>query len=219
VIYSTRPKNAALLALKSPVGGRIFRTYVRWRHGLRFRIAGPGDLDELFAFRYRVYAAEGYIDSTRYPDGRFADRYDDASVNVVALQRGMIVGAGRATLPSEAGLPTMACFNPILPAGIDPASIAEMGRFMVDRRLRGKSRMVSIGLSIELRHIVRSKPEIRWLLAFMDEKVRRAFYPFAPFEVLEEQPLERRHIEERARMPGYFEKNSARPVLASAAAF
>jgi len=205
--------------LTSPVGRALLRLHAYLFHGLVFRRARPQDLADLFAFRFRVYCQEGYLSAEDCPEERFEDQYDPVSVSVLAVKRGVIVGAGRATPAGAVGLQTLECFHVVLPEGVRQDSMLEMGRFMVAREFRGRSRLVSIGLSIELRAYLRSRSDIEWIVASMDEKVRRAFQAFVPFEVLDERPLEKRHLDAREALSGYYDRNDARPVIAKASDF
>lgn len=128
-------------------GTPMFLACARVFHGLEFRVAGPASQRDLHRFRFGLYREEGYIRPQDHPDGTFTDKYAGHSVSVVAEWNGEIIGAARATHYSEVGLPTLEFFNLRLPAGMEPAATMEMGRFMIDRRYRGKSRLVAVGLS------------------------------------------------------------------------
>ncbi len=174
--------------------------------------------EALYRFRYRIYCEEAYIDPIDHPQGKFSDNYEQASASVIALADDVIVGAGRATHMSAAGLPTLQYFNVVLPDGISDDTLVEMGRFMIDRRFRGRSRIVSQGLVVQLRAYLDAQPSVQWLIAFMSRKVCRAFAPFVAFEALPEHPLQQRHLDARRMLPGYWRQADIHPYIARASA-
>jgi len=112
------------------------------------------------------------------------------------------------------GLPTIDYFNLSLPDDANPKSVVEMGRFIVHPRHRGKSRIISIGLSLLLKSYMRNDTTLEWLVAFMSDDARRSFHAFVPFRVLDELPLETKHLNARESLPGYWAKGRIRPVIA-----
>lgn len=200
----------------SPLGAKIFKTYARVFHDLHFRIATPSDADDLYRFRFTIYVQAGYIRAEDYPEKRFSDKFDPYSISVIALKSGKIMGAGRATHYSVQGLPMLEYFNVALPGNSDKNTLVEMGRFMVDPVYRGKSRLVSLGMSLQLKAHIKSNPSIRWLIAFMPEKVRRAFCGFIPFQPLQEYPVNEAHLRARNLLPGYWAQGNIHPVIAEA---
>ncbi len=171
-------------------------------------------MDALYRFRFDVYTDEGYVNPDDYPDKLFSDQYDLFSVSVITLKGGRIIGCGRATHWSDLGLPVFQFFAIQLPADIELQSIVEMGRFMVNPAHRGKARLATLGMSMELRSHVRSDSSTKWLIAFMSEKVRNAFYAIVPFEILDQHPPEQNHLEARTIRQGYWDKGVIHPVIA-----
>ena len=200
--------------LKTPVGSFVFRAYARLAHGLAFRLATPTDIDALYRFRFDVYAGEGYVDPDDYPDKLFSDQYDPVSASVMTIKNGLIIGCGRATHYSELGLPVFQFFSIDLPEGINEQSVVEMGRFMVDPSYRGKARLATLGMSLQLRSYVRSRASTKWLIAFMSNKVRNAFHEIVPFRVLNQNPPQKTHLEARTVRQGYWDKGEIYPVIA-----
>ena len=200
--------------IKTTIGSFFFRRYAQFKHGLRFRVATPADMDALYRFRFAVYTGEGYVNPDDYPDQRFSDQYDPFSISVITLKDDRIIGCGRATRWSDLGLPVFQFFSIKLPKDIEPESIVEMGRFMVDPEYRGKARLATLGMSMQLRSYVRSDSSIKWLIAFMSNKVRDAFYAIVPFEILDENPPEQKHLEARTVRQGYWDKGVIHPVMA-----
>jgi hypothetical protein len=196
------------------MGRGLFQAHARARFGITFRLSSPADEPAVFAFRHRIYESEGYLAPEAAAKGALSDEFDPVSVNAIAEYGGQIVGVGRATGPSEALFPTLKYFNVELPPGVQTQAMMEMGRFMVSADFRGRARVVSVGLSQQLRIHVRKNPHIQWLLASMNEGVRAAFSGFVPFERLKELPLKAEHEAARQALGGYFERNEAHPVLA-----
>ncbi len=203
-------------AIKSPVGTYLFRCYARIRHGIKFSIASPENLDALYRFRFNIYTGEGYVKPEDYPDKRFVDQYDPFSTNVITLKNGRIIGCGRVTHYSDLGFPVNQFFRITLPAEIKEQSMVEMGRFMVDPLYRGESRLVTLGMSLQLRSYVRSDDSIKWLVAFMSEKVRNIFHEIVPFTVLEQMPADKEQLEARTMRQGYWDQGEINPVIAEA---
>lgn len=194
----------------------LFRAYVKAFHGISFRMATGNDLDALYQFRYRMYCQAGYIWAENYPDQRFTDKFDAVSADVIALKAGAIIGAGRVTPFSEQGLPVLEYFNVAPPLITNKHALAEMGRFMVDPAFRGSARLVSLGLSTELKRYLGRHPSIEWLVAFMPEPVRLAFSAYVPFHVLHEYPVDDARLKARNLLPGYWLQDSIHPVIARA---
>ncbi|MBV1931379.1 MAG: GNAT family N-acetyltransferase [Porticoccaceae bacterium] len=200
--------------IKTPVGSSIFRAYARIAHGLTFRVAIPADMDSLYRFRFEVYTDEGYVNPDDYPDKLFSDQFDPFSISVITLKNNRIIGCGRATRWSNLGLPVFQFFSIKLPTEIDHQSMVEMGRFMVDRAYRGKARLATLGMSLQLRTYLRSDHSIKWLIAFMSNKVRDAFSEIVPFKILDEYPPEQKHLQARTVRQGYWDKGVIHPVIA-----
>ena len=203
--------------LKTPIGSFIFRAYARLAHGLTFRLAMPTDMDALYRFRFDVYTGEGYVDPDDYPDKLFSDPYDPFSASVMTIKNGHIIGCGRATHYSALGLPVYQFFSIDLPEEINKQSMVEMGRFMVDPVYRGKARLTTLGMSLQLRSYVRSHTSTKWLIAFMSNKVRDAFHEIVPFRVLNQNPPQKIHLEARTVRQGYWDKGEIYPVIAESA--
>jgi hypothetical protein len=200
--------------IKTPVGSSIFRAYAHIMHGLTFRIATQADMDALYRFRFDVYTDEGYVNPDDYPDKLFSDQFDPFSISVITLKNNRIIGCGRATRWSDLGLPVFQFFSIKLPAEIDRQSMVEMGRFMVDRAHRGKARLATLGMLLQLRTYVRSDHSIKCLIAFMSNKVRNAFSEIVPFKILDEYPPEKKHLQARTLRQGYWDKRVIHPVIA-----
>jgi len=203
-----------LQLIKTRVGASLFRYYARIAYGLQFKIATSTDMDALYRFRFDIYVGEGYVNPDDYPDKRFSDQFDPYSVSVLTLKDGQIIGCGRATHYSELGLPVMQFFNINFPMEIDLPTVVEMGRFMVDPQYRGKSRLATLGMSLQLSHYVKTDSSAKWLIAFMSEKVRNAFHEIVPFQILEENPPEKAQHDARTLRQGYWDKGEIHPVIA-----
>jgi len=108
----------------------------------------------------------------------------------------------------------MQFFNINFPAEIDLPTVVEMGRFMVDPQYRGKSRLATLGMSLQLNHYIKTDSSAKWLIAFMSEKVRKAFHEIVPFQILEENPPEKAQLEARTVRQGYWDKGEIHPVIA-----
>jgi len=200
--------------IKTPLGAFLFRAYARIAYGLQFRVARSDEMAALYRFRFGVYTGEGYVNPEDYPDKLFSDQFDPYSASVLTLKNGRIIGCGRATHYSELGLPVQQFFSINFPAQIDLSSVVEMGRFMVDPQYRGKARLATLGMSLQLSAYVRRDRSAKWLVAFMSEKVRRAFYEIVPFEILDENPPSKDQLAARTQRQGYWDKGEIHPVMA-----
>ena len=200
--------------IKTAPGVFLFRCYARFAYGLQFRIATPEDMAALYRFRFDVYTGEGYVNPEDYPDKLFSDQFDPYSASVITLKNARIIGCGRATHYSELGLPVMQFFSVKLPAEIDWPSVVEMGRFMVDPQYRGKARLATLGMSLQLSAYVRRDSSVKWLIAFMSEKVRSAFYEIVPFGILDENSPSKAQLAARTQRQGYWDKGKIHPVIA-----
>ncbi len=205
--------------LKQPLGMALFNLYTRLVHGIHFHILTADDKQSLFRFRFHIYLGEGYIKAEDHPEQEFIDQFDPLSVNVVAIKKGEIIGACRLTYHSPLGLPTFNFFNVILPHGAQRQSFVEIGRFMVQPKYRGKSRIVSIGLVLQLIRFVRKDHSIQWLVGFTFEKIRLSFNDLFPFKLCPEKPLKPEHLKARNIIPGYWTKENIHPVLGKSSDF
>lgn len=167
-----------------------------------------------YRFRFDVYTGEGYVNPEDYPDKLFSDQFDPYSASVLTLKNGRIIGCGRATHYSVLGLPVLQLFNINFPREIELSSVVEMGRFMIDPQYRGKARLATLGMSLQLSTYVRCDRAAKWLIAFMSEKVRSAFYEIVPFEILDENPPSKEQLESRTQRQGYWDKGEIHPVMA-----
>lgn len=202
--------------VKSKTGRTLFCAYAKVFHGISFRMATGKDLDALYQFRFRMYCDTGYLRPEDHPDQRFTDKYDAVSAHVIALRAGAIIGAARVTPYSAQGLPVLEYFNVVPPVITDHYTLAELGRFMVDPAFQGSARLVSLGLSAEVKRYLGRHPAIEWLVAFMPEPVRQAFAFYVPFHLLREYPVDDRHLQARNLLPGYWAQDDIHPVMARA---
>ena len=200
--------------IKTPLGALIFRAYVRIVYGLQFRIARPEDMASLYRFRFDIYTGEGYVNPEDYLDKLFSDQFDPYSASVITLKNGCIIGCGRATHYSVLGLPVQQFFSINFPTHTDLSSVVEMGRFMVGPQYRGKARLATLGMSLQLSTYVKRDSSAKWLIAFMSEKVRNAFYEIVPFEILDENLPSKEQLEARTQRQGYWDKGDIHPVMA-----
>ncbi len=200
--------------IKTAPGACLFRFYARIAYGLQFKVASPEDMAALYRFRFDVYTGEGYVNSEDYPDKLFSDQFDAHSASVITLEKGRIIGCGRATHYSTLGLPVQQFFSINFPAQTELSTIVEMGRFMVDPQYRGKARLATLGMSLQLSDYVRRDHSAKWLIAFMSEKVRSAFYDIVPFEILDQNPPNKAQLEARTVRQGYWDKGEIHPVMA-----
>lgn len=71
---------------------------------VEFRIArSEEDLDKVFRIRFEVFAGEGYLDPSKYPDGREKDEFDDlpTTTNFLALDGDRGIGTVRLLEPNQ----------------------------------------------------------------------------------------------------------------------
>lgn len=95
---------------------------------------GPSELTEVFKLRYAVYAARGYIDPARYPDGVEQDEYDKGGRcrYFVARYEESLIGCIR--LIKDDPLPTEKYFTftePEFMQSIPRDRRCELGRFII----------------------------------------------------------------------------------------
>ena len=200
--------------IKMPIGAFFFRIYARIVYGLQFKVARPEYMAALYRFRFDVYTGEGYVNPEDYPDKRFSDQFDPCSASVLTLKNGRIIGCGRATHYAALVLPVQQFFSINFPAHTDLSTVVERGRFMVDPQYRGKARLATLGMSLQLSTYVKCDSSAKWLIAFMSEKVRSAFYEIVSFEILDENPPNKEQLEARSQRQGYGDKGEIHPVMA-----
>lgn len=61
------------------------------------------ELDDAFRIRFQVFAGEGYLDTSKYPDSREKDEFDDLSTttNFLVLNNGKSIGTVRLLEPNQ----------------------------------------------------------------------------------------------------------------------
>ena len=69
------------------------------------------DLSMAYHFRWNIYTKEDYIDPADYPDKELKDKYDEFSINLLAIKNQKPVGAVRMVFFSQLGFPTANAFN------------------------------------------------------------------------------------------------------------
>jgi N-acyl-L-homoserine lactone synthetase len=110
------------------------------------RAAGDEQRREVFALRGRTVVDAGWVAEADLPDGLERDQLDDRATQLVALSAGRVVGALRVAWDRgdvEAELRAHG-----LDLAVDGTMV--LGRLVVDRPWRRRSRAVTVGLYAEL---------------------------------------------------------------------
>lgn len=92
----------------------------------------PAEMDECMRLRFRQYVRKGYIDPSRFPDGKERDEFDEKAVYFMARFEGKIIGFVR--LIAQDVLPTEMLFDFDPPAeivSIPRQKRAELGRLII----------------------------------------------------------------------------------------
>lgn len=193
---------------------RLLRKFTQASNGLlgfTFRVAkNQKDLDQVYRTRHEVYKNEGYIQPRE--KGVFKDKYDDFSVNFLALKRGEPVGTVRLVLNSELGFPTENLFNFERPE-IKQEKTVEISRLAVKKNFRGGKRPVMLGLMKEIYDFCREN-NIKYIYANMPKGLADHFSRYGVnFEELKKKEPTDKNIKERRLIRGYFDQKELNPYL------
>jgi N-acyl-L-homoserine lactone synthetase len=179
--------------------------------GYRAWIATSADqLAAAFGLRSRVFAEEGFVDSTA--SSGLQDDFDDVSAHIAVSMAEEVIGTTRLVLPSPRGYLTERLFDFEVPA-IDRSRLAEFGRLAIDRRHRGGQRLPMLLLLTMVYRCMRQN-HIEWVYAYLPPKLAASYAAIGcvshPLTIHSPRP---ETIQRRLSMRGYFEHQDVQPVL------
>jgi len=168
------------------------------------------DLSMAYHFRWNIYTKEDYIDPADYPDKELKDKYDEFSINLLAIKNQKPVGAVRMVFFSQLGFPTANAFN-FLNFEIPAKEVLEISKLCVIKEYR--KTIVTLGLLKKAYEYSKEKKINYWLMG-MPPRLKDRFSKFnVKFKSVPIQPPEVRHIEERKTAKKYFQKLLIQPYL------
>jgi hypothetical protein len=180
----------------------------------RFRRADSiEERNAAFALRFRVYAAQGYIDAGEFESPNLRDAFDESAIQCLAYaEDGALVGTLRVVVAGTLGYQTEALFA-FVPPGVARERLGEIGRLALADAHRGGERLALFGL-VKLAYDVLREHGRTHAYAFMPgglvESLAELGFPCEPLAALEPTP---EMLRRRAPMRGYFEGLAPEPVL------
>jgi N-acyl-L-homoserine lactone synthetase len=126
-------------------GDALAQQLLAWLHPLRFEEAGAQEQREAaYRLRYQAVIEEGMEPTPSAADRLERDAFDDGAVQILGWDGAEAIATCRLVL-SGAGpcLPLEESFGPVARAG----PVAEWGRVVSDRRLRGEGARIVMGLA------------------------------------------------------------------------
>lgn len=185
---------------------------------LEFKIATkPSELKMVYRLVWEIYGKElNYFQPTEYKDKKYKDKYDRYSVNFLAFNHNKPVGALRLILNSPYGFYIEKDF-PIIKPRIQKTFLAELSRFAVLKKYRGKTKDVSIGLIKTALAFSKSKHITHWY-ALTGYKLKESFEKYGlhiKFRPIPYGKLTPQQIKERKRLESYYNVVKPLPYLIS----
>jgi N-acyl-L-homoserine lactone synthetase len=173
----------------------------------------PKEREVAYRLRYRVYAAEEFIDPSRFSDERFCDEFDDFSIHLlVTTLTGEPVGTTRFVLPSPLGFPIEQLFE-FTPPAIPLERLGEFGRLAICPEHRGGTRKAMLGL-IKMVWDCAVEHDVTHIYAFMPPALIASLARIGlDCHILPAAPPSRETLEHRRIMHGYFERADIQPAM------
>ena len=168
------------------------------------------ELKSIYQLRWRIYKDEGYIDQKDYSQNTLEDKYDEKSINFLAIHKNKTIGIVRLVLFSSLGFPTENAFN-LKNIPHNEKNVAELSKLCVSKEYRNKT--VAMGLLKEAYRYSRGNHIHYWIIgmpASLQERFSRLGFSFKEMPMAEigpKQLLERRSASE------YFKKAEIKPYL------
>jgi len=136
---------------------------------VNIRVANSSDTEAVERCRFEVYSEMGFIDPSKYPDGRESDLYDNYSSSVIASTPTSFsaIGTTRLVFGSKGKLPIQdSASHAIDVSGF--GSVAEISRLCVRKRFRNSH--ISLGMYRVLFHLVEVE-QVDTVFAVVDESL------------------------------------------------
>lgn len=178
-----------------------------------FQAKSAEERERVYRLRHRLYAEEGYLEPTAFPEERLQDEFDPAAVQLLAVDRtGEPAGTLRIVFDSPRGLPIERVF-PFQAPGVARDRLVEISRFAIARHCRGGHREVLSGFG-KLCHLsIRAKGITHWC-AFMPVGFRDSMASLGlDHEEIATPPPTTAHREARRALEGYFSRQDVRTYL------
>ena len=178
-----------------------------------FQAKSPEERERVYRLRHRLYAEEGYLDPTAFPEERLHDEFDADAIQLLAVDRaGEPAGTLRIVFDSARGLPIERVF-PFEAPGVARERLVEISRFAIARRFRGGHREVLSGFG-KLCHLsIRARGITHWC-AFMPVGFRDSMASLGlDHQEVATPPPSAAHRDARRALDGYFSRQDVRTYL------
>lgn len=182
-----------------------------WLKGYRFtRAKSPDEIDAANRFIFDIFLERGFYDFEQSPEP--LEEEGSEPTLFVARHRGQVAGALELTRnPCHFTVEDFFAFD--FPASVDRNQTAELARFSIAQRHRGKNPVAAVGLLAEaLRFSI--EHNIRWWIGCTPALLLASFAPlFRDWNCLPELPPGERQLKYRKGREGYFRPENANRVF------
>ena len=177
------------------------------------RATSESERREAYRLRFDVFAEEGLVDPSFFPDQELRDEFDATSTQIlVRTQSGELVATTRFVHPSQIGFPTERLFD-FDPPRLPRNRLGEYGRLAIKEGHRGGARAPMLGM---LKAVFECMLQcgVTHVYAFLSPELARSYARLGcvSHPLVERSPSAATRAA-RAPMRGYFDRQHAYPVL------
>jgi len=155
-----------------------------------------------YKLRWKVFNDEGHF-SKEFSEQIWSDTSDNHSVQFLVFKNKELVGAIRLIIDITKGMALTDIFNIKIDTNMYSENTVEIGRFVVDKSHREKSRFVTLAL-VRATHRYSLKNNINWWIGSASESLLKSFSKFVKYEKLAEYELTAEQENSRKKLSGHF---------------
>ncbi len=155
-----------------------------------------------YKLRWKVFNDEGYF-SKEFNEQTYSDICDNHSAQFLVFKDSELVGAIRLIIDITKGMGLTGDFNIKIDTNKYSGNIVEIGRFVVNKSHRVKSRLVTLAL-VRAAHRYSYENNINWWIGCASEALLKSFSKFVKYERFIEYELTSEQETSRKEFAGYF---------------
>ena len=171
--------------------------------GYKTIIAETDEQKEMaYKLRWKVFNDEGHFNK-EFSEQMWSDTCDNHSVQFLVFKNKELVGTIRLIIDITKEMGLTDDFNVKINPDLYLENIVEIGRFVVNKSHRVKSRLVTLAL-VRTAHRYSIENNINWWIGCASESLLKSFNKFVKYEKLEEYELTAEQENSRKEFAGYF---------------
>lgn len=171
--------------------------------GYKTHLANDSEKRQIsYKLRWEIFANEGHFNKS-FDQECWEDDYDEHSVIFLVMQKKEPVGTLRLIKNIQKGMALYDFFNVKIDKGLYPGNIVEIGRFVIEKSHRKKSRLATLAL-LRAAHRYSLEHNINWWTGCASKALLRSFKSFVEYQKLQEYELTKSQIHLRKDYAGYF---------------